>query len=334
MYVFVDESGSFTAAQQLGAWCTIAAYVCPETDLTHVTRLVRKLRNQFGGTEVKLRDLNEDAYFEFLQKLSLRRGIAFCVASDLGMNSTNGIRQHQSVQADKAIEHIEKMLHESGRQSLQRLSHDLRGLPPQLYAQLVFQVQLFHEVLFAAPLYFAQRQPLTLQALRWRIDRKDVFPTAYENVFLRCLPPLLQSSSLQDPAPTLIDGADYSHFRRFEFEQGRYPTYLQTVYGLNQGNHGLDVGKMIREDFQLVDSDEHEGVQVADLLAGGVRRLLRGGFKDNTTAARLLGTMFVKVPRRLNCIRLFSLDQVGPVSNDAAQAINFADKRARSMLKD
>lgn len=45
----------------------------------------------------------------------------------------------------------------------------------------------------------------------------------------------------------------------------------------------------MREDIQFVDSRRNHGVQVADLLAAGVRRTLRLGFKHNDQAAELLG---------------------------------------------
>lgn len=44
MYIFVDESGTFTFADKENAWCTIAAYVLPESKRRQLDRLVSDLR--------------------------------------------------------------------------------------------------------------------------------------------------------------------------------------------------------------------------------------------------------------------------------------------------
>jgi hypothetical protein len=66
----------------------------------------------------------------------------------------------------------------------------------------------------------------------------------------------------------------------------------RTTYGIELKSRStkLDVGKMIRDDFHYVDSNEVAGIQVADLLAAGLRRLLRGGFEERTNdVARSFG---------------------------------------------
>jgi len=334
MYIYIDESGSFTSAPTLDSWCVVAAYVSPETDEPHIRRLIRNLRAPFGGREVKLPDISEQTYFEFLHKLAQRNGLAFAVATDAGLQTPQDIEMHRNSQAAKVVEHKDKMLYETGRESLQKLSDDIRALPLQLYTQLMLQLQLFHTVLERATLFYAQRRPPTLAKLSWRLDRKDTILTAYENAFMRVLPAILQSMSINNPMRTLSDWADYSYFRRFDFKPGEKPDYLQTVYGLPaREDSGANLKMMVTEDFQLVDSDAVPGVQVADLVAGGVRRLLRGGFKQPDVAARLLGSIFCASIERDVCVNLGSLGRHAPVSDVTARLLSLMSNRAKPVLK-
>ena len=94
----------------------------------------------------------------------------------------------------------------------------------------------------------------------------------------------------------MLRGADYSALSRFEFPENKAPEYLQRDYGFDLGREapGLNIGKIIKEDIQFVDSQTNHGVQVADLLAAGVRRVLRLGFKHNDEAAELLGSLMLQ----------------------------------------
>ena len=332
MLIFVDESGSFTASETPNSWCVVAAYAVPENQIAHVKSILRRLRSKYGGSETKLGQMRETDYFETLHKLSLLPGLGFAVACDVSLHSRDVVEAHRDSQAIKVLEHIDKMRFESGRQGLQQLADDLRALPFQLYAQLVLQVKLFDEVIRRTTLYYAQRRPQALGNFRWRLDRKDTRPTAYEEVFRRLLPSLLQTSGLHEPMIALSEGADYSYFNRFDFKNGQMPEYLKDDYGI-QVNDGLNLGMLLREDFELVDSATDDGIQVADLLAGGVRRLLRGGFSDDEAAARLLGANMVSPIYRVPTIKLASLGRESIVSPHVAKLIRIMDGRAKGLMK-
>jgi hypothetical protein len=290
MNIFVDESGTFRTSADPEAWCVVVAYVSPESDRAALERLVQNLRIECaGGKEAKLRDIPQPRYERFLAELSRLRGIAFAVAINAHLHTDEGLENHRNAQADKVIEHIDKMRHPAGRASLQHLSSAIRSLPVQLYTQLVCQVELFHALLTRAVTYYAQRQPATLSSLRWRVDRKDTIPTAYEKAFLTILPALLQTKSHRDPMLMLTDSADYSFFNRYEYAPGEAPTYLKDQYGIDSGSHPGNVGAMVRDNFKLVDSSVVAGVQVADLLASGLRRAMRFNFDSPERIATLLG---------------------------------------------
>lgn len=330
MFVFIDESGTFTESSKPDSWCVVAAYVLPENQVPHASRVARRLRSIYGGNETKLSQMREKDYFESLSKLSALPGLGFAVACDVSLHSRDIVEAHREAQASKVQQHIDKMRFEAGRKALQALAEDLRKLPFQLYAQLVLQVLLFEEVLRRASLYYAQRRPQTLAHLRWRLDRKDVTQTAYEDAFRRLLPGLLQSGSLGNPMVMLSEGADYSHFRRFDFPDGP-PDHL-AEYGI-QVKDGADVGKMVREDFELVDSAAVDGVQIADLLASGVRRLLRGGFEKPQVAARLLGSNFAGTISNGPPITLASLGREAQVSDRNAKLLETFAARTKELLR-
>jgi hypothetical protein len=336
VYIFIDESGTFTTSDKTDSWCVIAAYVWPEFRRAQIDRLIRDLRTQFGaGKEVKLRDMPVDRYIRLLVDLEPVGGIAFAVAVDVSLHSEAAIIDHRERQAEKVLENIPRMHLEAGKQMLRNLASDIRSLPPQLYTQALAQIELFHWVLIRAPLYFVQRHPPSLGHFRWRLDGKDKgHVTDYEELFQRILPMILQTKSLTEPMMEL-EGEDYRHLQRFEFPLGKEPHYLTTTYGIELKSRStkLDVGKMIRDDFHYVDSNEVAGVQVADLLAAGLRRLLRGGFEERTNdVARSFGANTLQGLRGEYPVKFVSLDQEGEATDRTAHVMRLIREQCRPMV--
>ncbi|SAL62513.1 DUF3800 domain-containing protein [Caballeronia humi] len=241
--------------------------------------------------------------------------MAFAVAVDVSLHRREQIEFHQQMQTRKIVEHIDKMIYEDGRRAVSDLANEISALPLQLYTQLVLQVELVYTVLQYAPLYYVQREPVALANFRWRVDQKDRIPNRYEKVFRKILPALLQSKGLREPMISL-EGADYRHFKRFEYEPGKEPNYLKETYGLDApeaATNSVNVGKLVNDDFRYVDSETFSGVQVADLIASGVRRVLRSNFDSPEKVALALGMNMLQAPKGKTTIRLLSLDQAGHV---------------------
>jgi hypothetical protein len=163
------------------------------------------------------------------------------------------------------------------------------------------------------------------------VDQKNSEPTAFENAFRTVLPAILQTISMQDPMIAL-EGADYSHFDRFEFPDHKPPAYLKKAYGI-EVESGVDVGKIIQEDFQLVDSSVSPGVQVADLCASGLRRLLRRGFQDNKTAADLLGSIMLQAEHRDVPLKLVSLGREDTVEPQVAALMRRMAQASKDLVR-
>jgi Protein of unknown function (DUF3800) len=335
--IFLDESGSFVSAASQNSWNCIAAYLTPEVDRKCLREALASLKRAASASvarEIKLNNLRESDYLDFLIRLGKLNGVLFIVATDAGLNRVADIVKHQEEQATKITEYKHQMHYESGRQGLQRLSDQVRSLAPQLYVQLYCQVHLISSIVADGVLYFVQRFPGTLGKFRWRIDQKNSTRTEYEKAFVALTPALLQTISLREPF-VMLKGADYSAFRRFDYSEEERPTYLKTVYGIDAGSDGpaLNIGKLIREDLKFEDSKENQGVQVADLLAAGVRRCLRTQFKDGPRAAQLLGRLMVQGKLRCPPIQLLGFSGADDVvSDEVAYLIRIMWRSSRAML--
>lgn len=337
MYIFVDESGTFALSDSKNAWCSIAGFVLHESKRRQLETIVLGLRHRYGGgREVKLGDLHEDDFIKFLKDLSGLGGVAFAVAVDVGLHRHDAIVRHQTMQVQKLEENIAKMIYPEGRAAVARIANAVGTLPLQLYTQLVLQVELVHTIVKYAPLFYVQRAPVALAHFRWRVDQKDRIPTNYERAFTDILPALLQSKALRDPMIQLVD-ADYRYFRKFEFSPGTAPTYLRDSYGLAfdpDEKNCVNVGRIVNDDFAYVDSTKVAGVQVADMIASGVRRVLRSNFDSPERVAMALGANMLEPPRGETAIRLLSLDQSGVVDERVASLVMLMGRYARPMLTD
>lgn len=337
MNIFIDESGSFVNAAKRDSWNCIAAYMSPETDRKRLRELVGKMKRKAGMpicTEVKLKHIDEAGYIWFLEGLSALEGVLYAVATDAGLNHPSAIAEHQRVQAEKIVEHKCKMLYQAARDDLQDLADRIAALAPQLYIQLQCQLDLVANLLLTGVLYFVQRRPNSLGKFRWRIDQKNSTQTEYEAAFVAVLPPFLQAVSLSEPMPMLI-GADYSAFSRFDYPKESRPRYLKEVYGLDveENEPVTNIGMIMREDLEFVDSEHNQGIQVADLLASGLRRCLRQEFSDNDIVARLLGGLMVQSHRKHTPVKFrgFTIKEEH-VSNAVTRISRIMEHHSRMML--
>jgi hypothetical protein len=336
--ICIDESGTFVYTIAEESWNCVAAYIYPESNRRSISELLEQLKSRVGkgrGAEVKLRDIEESDYVWLLANLRRLDGVLFAIATDASLNTPSVIEHHKARQVDNILKPIPLMHYEEGRQGLRDLADKVGRLPIQLYVQMVSQVQLVIAILHSAVLYFVQRKPQTLNRFRWRIDQKNSDKTEYEEAFSQVLPPFLQSASLREPM-LMIEEANYSWFDRFYFPEGEEPTYLQDVYGIQSNDaddRKLNIGKIVGEDAKFVDSKTHPGVQIADLLASGLRRCLRNSFSRNDDVARLLGSLMVQSVGNDAPVKLISF---GAEDHDAgagaARSVVIMRDSARGML--
>lgn len=333
MNIYVDESGSFANTTTPNSWCVIAAYVSPESDRKSLANLIGDLKGAVDGfpKEVKLGMLDESKYFDFLLQLGKLNGTVFVAATDMSQNIAGIVMGHRETQGLKIVEHIDKMRHQSMKDSLNAASKAIREMPLNLYVQMVFQISLFHEVVLKSTLYYVQRTPQLLREWRWRVDQKDIRRTGYENIFRQLLPSVLQSMSFSEPL-LMLEGCDYSYMAQYEYPPGEQPKYLTEEYGLPSSD-GFNIGKMVGGNFTFVDSKSAIGVQVADLIASGFRRLLKSEYLDNDRAAILLGRLCIQGYRGKVPLKLFTMGEERVVNSPLAERLHLLQKFAKPMLR-
>lgn len=336
MNIFIDESGSFVNSINLSSWNCVAAYIMPESIEYKSQKALAILKSKTTtsmkcGGEIKLRDISEHDYFQFLTRLGNLDGVLFAAVTDAGRNDLADIRLHQKEQTANIRANIPLMIYEEGKQAVGLLADQLEALSPQLYVQLHIQVVMIADIIGRALLYFVQRDPRTLRRFKWRIDQKNTSKTDFEDAFEKITPALLQSKSIYEPFPKL-EGCDYSALAPYEYEEGEIPTYLIEATGIKI-EHGLNIGKLFREDLEFEDSTHCDGIQIADLLASGIRRCLRNGFYDNQTAAQLLGSLMIQGQKKRPSVKVIGFNEaVLPIASPAAKAINAMSKYSRSMI--
>ena len=211
------------------------------------------------------------------------------------------------------------------------MASQLGKLSPQLYVQLLCQINLMFDVVSRVIMYYVQHDPSTLVEFRWRIDQKNISRTDFEDAFEKLSPMLLQTMSMSEPL-LMVKGFDYSSLSQYEFENGKAPDYLKEVYGIEVGN-GLNIQKLIRGNIKFMDSQDSIGIQAVDLVMSGIRRFLRRQFSDNDSAASMLGRLMLQAKHNappLNLISFAANDW--PVTREVARLVKMMSKNCKSMI--
>ncbi|MDO8333299.1 MAG: DUF3800 domain-containing protein [Nitrosomonas sp.] len=295
MNIYIDESGSFVNAPTIGKWNAVAALAMPESGRKRLESLVRQLRLQSAGPvakEVKLNEVPESRYLRFLADLEKLNAAVFCTATDAGLNTDERVAEHQQFQVDGVLKHLDKMKYEGGRRGVELMASQLKKLSPQLYVQLVCQINLMFDVVSRSITYFAQHSPSTLREFRWRVDQKNSARPAFEQAFERLSPALLQHRSIEEPL-MIVQGFNYRFMTQYEFPDGKPPEYLKEDYGI-EVEDAFDIQKLVRGNMTFMDSKDSTGIQAVDLVVSGIRRCLRGEFSDNELAAAGLGKLMLQ----------------------------------------
>jgi hypothetical protein len=331
--IYIDESGSFVNAPMAGAWNAVAALAVPEAADDKIGELLTQLRILNGHKarkEIKLNDLKEDTYIQFIGNLADLNTVAFSTATDAGLNTTNKVIEHQQHQVEEILRHIDKMKHEGGRRGVLFVASQLGKLSPQLYVQFLCQINLMFDVVSRVITYYAQRDPGTLAEFKWRIDQKNISRTDFEDAFEKLSPPLLQTMSMSEPL-LRVNGFDYSSLRQYEFADGKAPDYLKEVYGIEVGT-GVNIQKLIRGNIKFMDSLDSPGIQAVDLVVSGIRRCLRRQFADNDKAASMLGRLMLQAKNNAPPLNLISFVNDRPVTIEVARLVRMMSNNCKSMI--
>lgn len=164
-------------ASKAGSWNAVAALVVGEKSEQEIEYHLDQLKISNGfdpSSETKLKDLTENSYLQFIENLAGLNIVVFSTATESGLNTIDRVIAHQQGQVTEILRHIGKMKYEGGRQAVQLVSSQLAKLPPQLYVQLLCQINLMFDIVSRVINYYAQREPEALAEFRWRIDQKNI----------------------------------------------------------------------------------------------------------------------------------------------------------------
>lgn len=338
MRIFIDESGSFTYTPKRNAWSSVCAVVILDEAVGGAKKALQdfKMENGFSSTdELKLGKVGDEiSYFRLLNRLSQLNCTLYALATDAHLNTPEAASTHKNKSAQGLVRHIDKMVHLCARKDIQSVSDQVRKLSDQLYIQFICQIKLMHYVVSQAVTYYVQYSPESLGSFVWRVDQKNPGrKTEFEDVFENLSPGYLQTMSLDDPLPR-VEGFDYSHMARYDYPESERPTYLKDDYNIEVDlSDVLDIGKLIREDIQFVDSKSDFGIQLADLLAAGLRRCLRQEFKDNLRAAAFLGRLMVNRGCGKHPVLLLSLGEEKALDRPTEKLIKMMKRQQRPMIR-
>ena len=334
MNIYIDESGSFVNAPTTGKWNAVAALAVPETGQKELNALVRQLRPKRSDTvtkELKLNEVPEDRYFGFLTEVQRLNAVVSCTATDAGLNTPERIADHQQHQVNGVLKHLDKMKYEGGRRGLELIAAQLKNLSPQLYVQLICQINLMFDVVSRSIMYFAQHNPNSLREFIWRVDQKNSVRPKFEETFERLSPPLLESRSIDEPL-IMVRGFDYSHMTQYQFPNGKPPGYLKETYGI-EVEDAFNIQKLVHGNMKFMDSKDSPGIQAVDLIATGIRRCLRGEFLNNDFAAICLGKLMLQAVHNGPSINLVAFGAEAPLPKETGRVVKLLSGNSRRMLR-
>ena len=274
MKIFIDESGVFANPNgKENCVSSVGALVIPECDYENTINQFECLKNRWSSKEKEIKGskLNEDQISSLINKISNTNCLFYAVCVDLGLEVIERVDDHKKEQADKILKPIDKMNHESMRESLRELNHRINNLSVPQYVQFVALNSLISRVFRSSTCYYSQRIPDTLATFQWYIDEKNSVSPKFEEFWLTVLHPFLQSKSLKRPLLTLESG-DYSYMKKFECNS---PKYLKDTYGIDS-NDGYDPSKIWGDNVKFLDSKKSLGIQLVDILTTSLRRAFSG----------------------------------------------------------
>jgi hypothetical protein len=336
MYVYVDESGTFTAPRSAHRVSAVAAVVIPESQRRSLVRSLARVMpasRSDSSSERKGSSLSETEASAILGVAGSYNVVAEICAIDTGLQSEESIKAFQQAQAERMIAGLTP----EHAPAWWSWSHNLRAatlkLPTQLFVQSMLTMTLLSNLLETATIFCALRMPRELARFRWRIDAKDRSITPYEKLWTETIMPMAQSKSMREPIITLSEG-NYAHMERFSVAREDAPQKLQEHMELTGRPGGFDLRKIFQEDLQFVDSRNDVGVRLADVVASVFTRAVNGAIGE--AGWRPLSRLMVRSARGpIMVVRLDddSASNSTPVVVPYGRVIRTLNEGARDLLR-
>lgn len=141
-------------------------------------------------------------------------------------------------------------------------------------------------------MHFSSCAPPALKNFRWIMDEKG---KRFNDEMLDLIGPALKHLAQTTPLEIREDG-NFRFMQHMMIDRAQLreiPIHTKGPKGLVLSHGAVDITNLVKKNWRFVDSKFTLGVQVADLLAGGITHLLNGDFDDEEQAARLIGKLMI-----------------------------------------
>ncbi|WP_194406364.1 hypothetical protein [Bradyrhizobium sp. CCBAU 53351] len=331
MHIFIDETGTFTGVGQPLSISMIGALIVPNARKRSLEREYGKLRKYLPieKGEVKGKRLSESDIAKLMPILRHHDVIFEVAAIDLGIHTEEGIRRNQAARAEGMTSSLTDKHHQSLIDAIWKARRELEAYSLQLNIQSAVIFELIDRVIEHGTMYYSQRRPEELANFHWVIDAKgdNSIPTPWETWWTIFIKPALQSKMARDPMRSIKIG-DYSHMRRFEFDE--ISDFMKNLLKPKpDGPKPMNLGLVLSESLRFSTAPE-PGLELVDILTNATRRALRG----NLQAEGWREIPSIMIARNPNTIQMLSLDTNIPESMKLpyGKTVMAFHKGAKSML--
>lgn len=274
MHIYLDESGTFSpVAPGRHSLSVVGALIVPGGKLPLLLKKYMKLRPTLpkdAAGEVKGKLLDEHHISQVCEVLLQTDCLFEAATVDMGLETLDAIRASRM---RRAVGFTATLTGEHYPWAFERawyLRKTMAGMAIPLYVQSIVTFEVLANVLYNAPLYYAQWRPRELENFDWVIDGKEVGKvTSAEKWWSDAMLPLLEHRSLRQPMD-IFDGGDYSYFLG-KFGRST-PEHLQEFVHHDGGMVNL---RKIMESFRF-SSNPEPGLELADIVTNATRRALHG----------------------------------------------------------
>ncbi|MCK9744988.1 DUF3800 domain-containing protein [Pseudomonas syringae] len=334
MNIFIDESGNFIHSLNVKAWSVVGALAIPEDSLTEAYLLLKEFKENAkapSNKEAKDRSTYEEGSIKKLASSLGRINCSlYCIALYGGPDSESDVDalKKQKIEAlrignkNSSIEEIQ--LAEKTIKTIEKLS-------PQLYFQAIAHISLIKQFISKGITHYALHAPEELSSFTWRIDRKNKQKKMpFEEIIEAMVTGSIQEQSREEPSPRVV-GRNYSYVDKYLIPAPEDSPFPKDSPYANAG--GWDLIRIVHEDYKLENSEDSEGIQLADILVSSVRRCLRDSFDDSESVAESLGGLMIESHLKEPCLRVFNFGKSPSSIGRAEEILNCFNLTAQLAVK-
>ncbi|MGX9430682.1 MULTISPECIES: DUF3800 domain-containing protein [Bradyrhizobium] len=326
MRIFIDEAGRFISGDGISL---ASALTIPHRSVGPCRRELLRFSHDWPRRDGELKSAELDAKHlsTLVDVLHRHDALLHVVATDAAKDQAS-VARHQAEQALGITKYLTNQHHQSLIDSVWELRRSLEKMPAQLYIQCVVMLQLAWIVAEEASMYFAQRRPRELAQFEWVIDAKDPSRiTSQENWWRDVIGPMGEAMSRRKPFAFVDDeGFNYKYFdRAFSMEKDMW-----SPDGSRKSVDGFNIKKLITDNVSFVDSRSELFIQATDILAGFMRRALKGQNAE-PAVLKTLGRLMIR--KKKQTVRLIALGNGGDVEEALGARIKVIASSGRGLLK-